>query len=491
MDLHLLRFFGPIVASLVFFSAEAAKIPKTTDVVVIGAGLSGMATAYGLQKAGITYHVLEIAPRVGGRVRTVGYERAGMPEIRTDSGMEEYWASNPAVKILKELKLPVSEDVAISSIVLDKKLFALGDESAVEFYSKVFSPPELTALKAFKTKVAPIISSLHPEKKLADDLMKLKEISFAEYIQKENLPKKVSDWIRISLECEIGTSWERISALDGLAEFHIFLGEEGEKCYRVKGGNDRFTDAFAKAIGVNHISTNKRVTRIVSKGDSVFINYLDLETNKNGVVEAKHVVSTIPLFRLFEVQFEPPLSESKQSAIHSMTWGSYFKVHLFLNKNAQRFWTKEKSSALPILSDSDLGVIYDGNPAGLGDVTILSLLTYGDAAEKFNLMPLDKVRAQILAEFEKMWPGFSKEVRDVEFYRYHPRAIAAWPVGRSRFDEISNEIRKSENHVHLAGDFTESSHSDGAFISAERAVRQILEEHRGLGMVQKHSKSPL
>jgi monoamine oxidase len=64
----------------------------------------------------------------------------------------------------------------------------------------------------------------------------------------------------------------------------------------------------------------------------------------------------------------------------------------------------------------------------------------------------------------------------MEFYRYHPRAIAAWPPGRSRFDELSNEIRRPENNVILAGDFTESSHSDGAFISAHRAVSYILKD---------------
>jgi len=91
------------------------------------------------------------------------------------------------------------------------------------------------------------------------------------------------------------------------------------------------------------------------------------------------------------------------------------------------------------------------------------------------MIALDKARAQIVAGLDKMWPGIKDEIEDVEFYRYHPRAIAAWPVGRSRFDDLSNEIRRSENHVYLAGDFTESSHSDGAFISAHRAVKSILE----------------
>jgi len=43
----------------------------------------------------------------------------------------------------------------------------------------------------------------------------------------------------------------------------------------------------------------------------------------------------------------------------------------------------EGASILPILSDSDLGVIYDGNPTQDGPTKVLSLLVHGDAAETF------------------------------------------------------------------------------------------------------------
>jgi monoamine oxidase len=477
---------GLIFLSLSLLSSlaiEAAKVPSKSEVVIIGAGLSGLATAYGLKKAGIPYHILEIAPRVGGRVRTVTYQRPGLPEIRTDSGMEEYWASNPAVQILKELKLPVSEEEAASSLFLEKKFYALQDEPAADYFAKVFSSDELKALKHFKAKVSPWIAELSSGAPVPPEMMKLKDLSFSKYVAEAKLPSKVSEWIRISVECEIGTSWDRISALDGLAEFHIFLGD-GEKCYRVKGGNDQFTEAFSKSIGLEHLSTNKRVTRVGSQGGKVFVNYLDLETNTNGVVEASHVVNTIPLFRIFEVQFDPPLSDKKQEAIRTMTWGSYFKAHIFLTKQAEAFWTQNKNSVLPVLTDSVLGVVYDGNPAKKGNINILSLLVHGDSAEKFNLMPLDLVRKEILAGLDKLWPGVSKEVQDIEFYRFHPRAIASWPVGRSRFDELSNEIRKPENHLYLAGDFTESSHSDGAFISAARVVKQIQDAKKTMRMAE-------
>jgi len=209
------------------------------------------------------------------------------------------------------------------------------------------------------------------------------------------------------------------------------------------------------------------------------VGYLDTETNRTGVIRAKKVVSTIPLFRLFEVQFEPALSEAKRAAIASQSWGSYFKAHILLKSSAARFWEKGDHSILPILSDSELGVIYDGAPDHKGATRLLSLLITGDRAEAFNFAQVDIVRSTLKTSLEKLWPGIASEIIDMEFYRYHPRAIAGWPVGRSRFDAQSDEVRHPERGVHFAGDFTENTHSSGAFLSARRVVTELLAERKG------------
>src|SRR5262245_14270821 len=132
-----------LIVLFVSLSICFGKPPKQTEVVIIGAGLSGLAAAYELKQAKVPFHILEIAPRVGGRVRTVRYERPGQPELYADSGMEEYWESNPAVKIMKALKLPCSSDVAMSSIVLEKKLYPLGEGDAQAFQKSIFNAEEL------------------------------------------------------------------------------------------------------------------------------------------------------------------------------------------------------------------------------------------------------------------------------------------------------------------------------------------------------------
>lgn len=467
------KIISSLLLVLTFCNTAHSKAPKKTDVLIIGAGLSGLATAYELRKAGISYHILELTPRIGGRVRTITYHLENGDQISADSGMEEYWESNPAVKVIQELKLPVSHDEAASSIFLNGKFYEFDVLNSEAFLKKIFNESELTALQGFKAKVQAMIPDLK-KNPIPESTYKLKDISFSNWVAQTGVPPKVSEWIRVSVECEAGTEWTRFSALDGIDEFRIFLGG-GEQSYRVIGGNEKFTDALAKHVGRENITTNARVSKVVKGVQFSTINYYDQVTNHRNFIQAKYVVSTVPLYRLgMEVQFEPALSAQKVASISSQTYGSYFKAHVFVPEEASKFWSKNGNSILPILSDSELGVIYFGNPDQKSKTKIISLLVTGARAEAFNFMNEDQTRSMITKGFDRIWPGFSKMMKGMEFYRFHPRAIASWPVGRSRFDDLSNEIRKPENNIYFAGDFTESSHSSGAFESAARVSSQII-----------------
>jgi len=461
---------------------KPASTPAETEVLIIGAGLSGLSAAYELKKQGVPFHVLELTPRVGGRVKSVKYSLPGEPAIVVDSGMEEYWESNPAVQLIQELKLPTRSDIAVSSMKLGGQLEAIREgESSRDYLARILSKEEITALDEFKKTASGWWEKLKANRSqgggLTPDLQKLVTVSFADWVNqgagiKKRIPKRVADWIRVSVECEAGTEWTKFSALDGLDEFHLFLGE-GEKSYRLIGGNEVFTQGIAKSVGTRNISLNRLVKRIDTSSERIRVHYQDTTNQQMGVITARSVISTIPLYRLFEVQFMPSLSDAKRDAIASQTYGSYFKAHVFFRPGAQRYWEKDSHSILPILSDSELGVIYDGAPDHTGPTQVLSLLITGARAEAFNFGQADQVRAAIAGAFDRLWAGSSSEILNMEFQRYHPRAIAGWPVGRSRFDAQSDEIRRPERGVYFAGDFTENTHSSGALISAQRVVREI------------------
>ena len=56
---------------------SAAGLPRPPHVVVVGAGIAGLAAAAGLVERGVTVEVLERETNLGGRLRAAGRQRGG------------------------------------------------------------------------------------------------------------------------------------------------------------------------------------------------------------------------------------------------------------------------------------------------------------------------------------------------------------------------------------------------------------------------------
>lgn len=494
-------------ASLEIQKADrTAKISQVQDtVIIIGAGIAGLTTAYRLKKSGISAKILEMSPHVGGRVRTANYPEGGSAEV----GLEEFWEGNPALEIIRELKIPMETSAtAFSSFDYAGKFYPFTQDTNHEFLKAVLSADEYEGLKKWDLKMAEYFERLTTGRnagKIETSLMDMKAISFGDWIrQKSGLSEKTQALIRIESEPEYATSWDRISALDGIAEWHIFSGQ-GTPSYHAVGGNKNVVDTIAASLGKNRILLNRQVTNIRVKANGVEVTATDTSNFKQYIYHARYVVTTMPLFRLNEIQFNPPLSAERRQAIDSQGWGAYFTAHAILDARASRYWLtdgKPDSSVLPILSEGPLGVIYGSEkseeelklPAAQKNKTeLLNFLVTGDHAERFNARTgsFDAIQKEMTETLEKRWPGVKKLIKRWTFYRYHPRAIASWPVGRSRFDELSDLMRRPEGNIYFAGDFTEGTHSDGAAWSAVRVVKDIaareaarLSVHEHEGMTQ-------
>ena len=444
------------------------------DVLIVGAGLSGLSSAYYLKKAGKTAVILEMSPHIGGRIRTASYADNAQAEI----GLEEFWESNPAVDLMRALKIPLETFyTSFSSFYYQGKLYPFTHKSNLEFLQSVISADEMKVYKKWDQKMAGLFKQLdsHP---LANNLLPLIEISFADWVHETSgLSPKTQEFVRIQTEPEFATSWTKISALDGIAEYYFLTGE-GQAPYHVVGGNQRAAQAIADFIGADKIHLNKLVTHIKSTDTGVEVTASDMGTFQQQLYRAKYVISTVPLFRLNDIQFSPPLSRDRKEAIQTQSGGSYFTAHVLLDNKASHFWKTKGVSLLPIISDGPLGVIYEGMSEPNKDA-VLNLLVNGSYADHFNSRvnggPED-VQETLTEAFEKQWPGFRPLVKQMIFYRYHPHAIASWPVGRSRFDSLSDSLRQPQGRIYFAGDFTEDTHSNGASLSAIRVVKDILKQ---------------
>ena len=242
-------------------------------------------------------------------------------------------------------------------------------------------------------------------------MLALKELSFGKWLEDQKLPPRVGALIRATLEPEIGTTLESISAVDGIAEWRVFTAP-GARPHHVIGGNQRLVEALAAHLGPATVRLNTQVTNVVQTPPGVEVRAIDTVTSRSLRMTAKAAVLAIPLYRLLELQFAPRLTEEHYRAIETQTWGAYFTAHVALDPAAAKFWTVDGKSVLPLLAGGSLGVLYSGTSTGdtmarERNEIILNLLVHGPAAEGFNARTasLDDVQARLEEVSGRFLPG--------------------------------------------------------------------------------------
>lgn len=213
--------------------------PEVVEVAVVGGGLAGLVTAYELKQRGIDAHVLEASDRLGGRVATAEYG----PGLHAEYGLEELWEKSPLLELAQKLNVPLEEEGTFSSVLLDGKLHAFTQDTNDAFFDSLFTPAERAAQRRFLARA----EALFLLKRDSPELNALAPISFAQWLEQEQVPPRVAKWVRLTLECELGATAEEFSALFGLIELRTFLFG-GEHAFHVVGGNGRLIDALGTAL---------------------------------------------------------------------------------------------------------------------------------------------------------------------------------------------------------------------------------------------------
>ncbi len=457
--------------------ASAPPAVSKTDVVVVGGGMAGLVAAYELEQKGISCVILEAANRFGGRVTTADYGNGLVSEY----GMHEIWEACPLNDYVKKFNLPYSSaEEPFSSCMIDGKLYPYVQDTFEEYLKTVLNPEEIKAFYGWRSTTEKLFDETVGEK-LTPTLEPLQKISFAKWVAGQKLPPKVAEFVRLTLECEIATDWEQVSALYGIMQLRQFL-HKTEKCRHVKGGNSKITNAFVAAIKGPKI-LNARVARIVRTMNSdktVEAKVYYMRNNKMECITSRAVVVAVAWNYLHSIEMEPTLSKQQWDAVYTLTAGQYYVVHILLDPKANAMFKSNGKLPFPVISRGQLGVIYgvlEEPPAGQ-KLEVFTLLVHGDYARTY-LEPLDNMKKEYLDGLDKIWPGFSKYVHAVYFYGYHPGATPAWPVGRSPLDAGSKSLLKPAMGLYLAGDYIYSSHVEGSVISGRRVADEIAKALKG------------
>lgn len=482
-----------LVQALALLAVGCATTPPLAQpeqpqapVVIVGAGLAGLVTAYELQKRGIDSVILEQSERIGGRVQTVTWPSG----VSAEAVMEEYWEGSPAVPLLQELGLIELErdgDLAHSSVRIDGTLYPYQGEGERDVYLAGFlDAAEREAFARFNASAVAIYDQLESTffagRPLPEELRALMRVSLKEWVEGQGLPRKVTEWVRVTVEPEMAVEWDRVSALDGIDELRLFLERSdrfGERNYHVPGGNRHFIEALVAKVGAERVLTSTRVTAIEQTERGVRVRVLR-DSSRFEVFEGRLAVVTVPLFALSRIQFKPALSDEVKKAIATTRFGTYVKIIVGVTAKGFEKTLQDGVETLTLLSDSEAGSIYDAtadDELQPGADRMMTLLIHAETARRYAAMSADEAREKAFSALDKLFPGIAPHLTFAEVFPY-PTAVAYWPLaeGRSRFDDAAQALRVPLGNVLIGGDTTENSHSEGAVRAAQRMARQIAEQ---------------
>jgi monoamine oxidase len=288
---------------------------KRVDVLVVGAGVSGLACARQLADDDWSVTVLEARDRVGGRV----WSNRAWPGLALDmgAGWLEGDEGNPITEIVERER--------ITSVVFDEDTEYLYRSDGTEV-----SDRDWDAQSERFDKLMRDLDALR-KKRIRERQPDLSMQSAIEHVlHGANLTAAQ----RAELDYHVTREIENDYAADSseLSLYHWDLGDEFDGDDRVfPGGYDQVPKALAKGLDV-------RLSHVVSKvergEDGVRV------TTDKGVFEADYAVIAVPLgvLKKGSIEFVPPLPARKKQAIERLGMGVLNRVYLRFSKV---FWERE------------------------------------------------------------------------------------------------------------------------------------------------------
>jgi len=409
------------------------------DVIIVGAGISGLAAADNLAYSGKDVLVLEARNRIGGRIWSRLWNGVTIEEganwIHTSDG-------NPLTQFAEKhgfttYETPLNSMVAyLNGEEINNDVY---DNLVKDFWSYIIT-------KQYNGKdesLAKTISDFKISRSLRSD-----EKVIINYLANSEISN------------EYGTD------LDNLSRDYFDIGESfGDGELVLPNGLQQITDVLKDGLEIrlNHI-----VTKIEYQDDEVIVH-----TNNKQFYSKKALV-TVPLgvLKSGDIEFLPKLPERKQNAISQLGMGLLQK-HLLLFEEI--FWDEDVIWILPVNEQNweCMNYTFTGKP-------ILLCFTMGEYAQNQESLPDSIITSDIMRVLRNSYGKYISDPIDVYFTKWASDkfsygAYSYTAVGNTpeTYYEISAPI---DDLIFFAGEHTHENYPatiHGAYLSGIRAAQSM------------------
>lgn len=465
-----------LAAAGLYRSVAHAQAQGPADVIVIGAGLSGLNAAGLLEEAGLRVTVLEGRQRTGGRVYT-RYDLPGRPEMGGSSAAPGYgrWlaAAHKCGLDLTDIMRSMMRNAG-QLLVLDGKI--IPREDWPKSPRNVFPEAAKSTLPwAYEGK---LFSSLNPLESFSDWILPshaADDISLNDFLLARGVDQRVIDLVYSTVP-SYGNTAHDVSVLmfafiDSWVRAQIAATTK-PAIYRIAGGNQRLPEAMAGRLK-GDVRLGARVVAIEADADGGAVT---LDSGER--IRARAIISAMPYSALRHVRVEPGFTGVQHEAVHRLAYQDLTQVVLIPRKP---FWLDD-GLAPSMWTDGPAGWI---NAEGIGktDDEIPYFMVYGRGRTGLHW---DRIGAQaagelIVREVERLRPAAKGqlEVGAVHSWTMDPWNAGDWAVfGPGQVTRYLPAMSAPHQRLFFCGEHTALANRgmEAALESSERVAIEVLSE---------------
>jgi monoamine oxidase len=423
----------------------------SADVVVIGAGVAGLAASRRLTRAGLNVALIEARERVGGRALTT-HTASGLP---VELGAEFIHGKPPFLDQLLAKAHLKKHAVEGEFWRVEGGRWSRGDEMIEEEEE--------------------LLEKMNPGRS---------DLSFAEYLRRDRkIPARIRPWLTRYVEGFHAADPERIS-VRALVEGSKSSGEiEGDKPFRLLEGYSAFAEFLLNSSRQKNLQLllGSPVDTVEWRRGKIVV------ASARKRIDARCAVVTLPLSLLQSgaVRFSPSL-EAKSAALNKLAMGPVIRITLEFQ---DRFWAGRKSSGGHSLGKLSFLLSQDQVfPTWWTYFPKRDPLITGWAASHYALQPSGRTPQEIceyaIGALGRLFKIPADELqRELVSYHVHDWQSDRWSCGAysyacvggaNAFEQLARPLAST---LFFAGEATSHDHNGtvhGALDSGHRAGEEVL-----------------